>query len=376
MARLLLLTWDGAGNRVPLLALTEGLIGRGHEVAVRSHASTREHYERLGASFAAHPTAADYDAHARFGSDERQHAAWVFEHVFLSRDLATDAGRAVEDARPDAVIVDDSLLLVHAAVEATGAPALSFAHVPSASARARERRNRAFGFALDTINEHRKDLGLRPVPSVVAAAQVSRRTVAATAPTFDPPDVESPIVQVGPIRPAARIGSLRPAPTRPLVVVGLSSGWMHQVGLLQRILDALADMDVDVRLGLGSVSASELDPPPNATLVEHIPHDAILPSAALLITHAGHGTVMAGLSHGVPMLCVPLGRDQPANAARAAELGAAIVLEPDAAATDLRDAALRLLTDPTIRSRCQRLAAAVRAETSVDRALAAVEGLL
>jgi len=296
--------------------------------------------------------------------------------VFLSRDLAADAAGAVEQEQPDAVIVDDSLLLVHAAVEATHAPALSFAHVPIASAIARDRRNRAFGFALDTINQHRDGLGLRPVASVVAAAEVGRRTVAATAPTFDPPAVESSVVQVGPIRPVDRIESPRPAPTRPLVVVGLSSGWMHQVDLLQRILDALADMDVDVCLSLGSVAADELDPPSNAALVDHVPHDAVLPSAALLITHAGHGTVMAGLTHGVPMLCIPLGRDQPANAARAAELGAAAVLEADAPRTDLRAAAVRLLTDSTVRLRCRRLADAVRAETSLDRALSAFEDLL
>ena len=42
----------------------------------------------------------------------------------------------------------------------------------------------------------------------------------------------------------------------------------------------------------------------------------MLPHAALVVTHAGWQTINAALADGVPLVCVPDGRDQPDNAAR------------------------------------------------------------
>ena len=47
-------------------------------------------------------------------------------------------------------------------------------------------------------------------------------------------------------------------------------------------------------------------------------HTELIPKADLVITHAGHGTLIKAIAAGVPTLCIPLGRDQPDNAARAA----------------------------------------------------------
>ena len=43
---------------------------------------------------------------------------------------------------------------------------------------------------------------------------------------------------------------------------------------------------------------------------------ALLPNVALMITHGGLGSIKECILHRVPMLAVPLGRDQPGNAAR------------------------------------------------------------
>ena len=200
-------------------------------------------------------------------------------------------------------------------------PAGQRPQLPHSALRARSSRNARFAFMLDTLNNQRATFGLEPVATMLEVTARTGPRVAATSPTFDPPGSSVSIVQVGPIRPRPSApGSGHPAAPvdRPLAVVGLSAGWMHQVELLQRILDALAPLDVWTWMTLGpSVASSELSAPPNAQLFAALPHDAVLPGAALLITHAGHGTVMAGLRHGVPMVCVPLGRDQPVNAARA-----------------------------------------------------------
>jgi hypothetical protein len=57
------------------------------------------------------------------------------------------------------------------------------------------------------------------------------------------------------------------------------------------------------------------DPGANTQVARYVPHAEILPSASLVITHAGFRTTMAALGHGVPLF-TPLGRDQHFNAER------------------------------------------------------------
>jgi UDP:flavonoid glycosyltransferase YjiC (YdhE family) len=70
--------------------------------------------------------------------------------------------------------------------------------------------------------------------------------------------------------------------------------------------------------------------PPNAQLLPLTRHAALLPHADLFIGHAGHGGIMAAMAFGVPMVCVPLDRDQPSNAARVEAVGAGRTVAKDA----------------------------------------------
>jgi UDP:flavonoid glycosyltransferase YjiC (YdhE family) len=71
------------------------------------------------------------------------------------------------------------------------------------------------------------------------------------------------------------------------------------------------------------------------------------------------GTVMAGLAHGVPLLCVPLGRDQFFNAARVESLGAGITLPADTEAPAIADAVRMLVHNAAMRRGAQRAAEAI-----------------
>lgn len=51
------------------------------------------------------------------------------------------------------------------------------------------------------------------------------------------------------------------------------------------------------------------------------------PGARAFITHAGSHGLFEGLCHAVPMVMVPIGGDQPDNAARMASRGAGVVLD-------------------------------------------------
>lgn len=118
-----------------------------------------------------------------------------------------------------------------------------------------------------------------------------------------------------------------PSGDGPLVVVGLSSSFMDQSGLLRRITRALASLPVRGVVTTGpSIDPAEVPAAPNVAVVRSLPHSVIFPQADLVVTHAGHGTLIKAIASGVPTLCIPLGRDQHDNAARAARHGVAQVL--------------------------------------------------
>jgi UDP:flavonoid glycosyltransferase YjiC (YdhE family) len=86
--------------------------------------------------------------------------------------------------------------------------------------------------------------------------------------------------------------------------------------------------------------------PANAWVEKTVSHAAVLERATLLISHAGHGSVMKALRQGRPMVLVPWGRDQPGVAARAQALGVAeVVPREDASATRIATAVDQVLAN-------------------------------
>jgi UDP:flavonoid glycosyltransferase YjiC (YdhE family) len=94
-----------------------------------------------------------------------------------------------------------------------------------------------------------------------------------------------------------------------------------------------------------------------------------------VVTHGGHGTVLRALAHGVPLLCMPLGRDQADNAVRVAARGAGLTLPPGATAGEIRAALSRLLGEEGFRDAARRLGAAVSAEAASPAAIEELEAL-
>jgi UDP:flavonoid glycosyltransferase YjiC (YdhE family) len=80
-----------------------------------------------------------------------------------------------------------------------------------------------------------------------------------------------------------------------------------------------------------------------------------------MITHAGHSSVVRGMSHGVPLLCIPLGRDQPFNAGRVEAIGVGLALPTDAAPSAIAEAVGTLLRDGSYREAARRAAQAIAA---------------
>ena len=76
----------------------------------------------------------------------------------------------------------------------------------------------------------------------------------------------------------------------------------------------------------------------------------MLPHCRAVVSHAGAGTMLGALCHGLPQLCLPQGTDQPFNTAALLPTGAALALQPEEITADAVAEALgRLLDEPSFR---------------------------
>lgn len=106
---------------------------------------------------------------------------------------------------------------------------------------------------------------------------------------------------------------------------------------------------------------------PNVRVEEFVPHDQVLAHSRLFITHAGHGSVMRGLTHGVPMVLVPWSRDQPGVAHRAERLGVGITVDRDGlSAASMRSAVQHVVDDTTMADTARQVAERLRYEDPVE----------
>jgi MGT family glycosyltransferase len=145
--------------------------------------------------------------------------------------------------------------------------------------------------------------------------------------------------------------------SEPLVLVATSSIYQDQVDLLARIAEALGQLPVRAVLTTGrAVDPAEIRAGANVEVLQTAPHALVLREASVVVTHAGHGTVMKALAAGVPLVCIPMGRDQKDNTARVLRLGAGIRLSKKSTPTQIAAAIKEILERPQYLAAARRFA--------------------
>src|SRR6202012_5644937 len=115
---------------------------------------------------------------------------------------------------------------------------------------------------------------------------------------------------------------------RPLVYASLGTLQNGSEMLFRTIAEACDGLGGQLVLSLGGgMEPKRLghlrgDP----VVVRYAPQLELVRRAAAVITHAGLNTVLETLAQGVPLICIPLGNDQPGVAARVAAHQAGIVV--------------------------------------------------
>jgi len=167
-------------------------------------------------------------------------------------------------------------------------------------------------------------------------------------------------------------------PGDPWALVTLSTLRQDDLAIARCALDALADRRLRVLATLGPHQPVALRPvPANARVAQFVPHDAVVPGAALFVGHGGSTSIMRALRWGVPMVLVPCGRDQAGGASRAARLGVAeVVQRSDLDAPRLTTAIDRVLGDATYRDAARHHAARLQAADPLTAACDHIDAVL
>ena len=316
-ARFLIATWDGGGNTIPAFNLGSRLARRGHRVRMLGWSSMAGHAAAAGLEFT------PYRSVPPWPQDLTQDDGWERLVPLLHGPATRDEIRAEAAAfAPGVLIIDCMLGAGFDAARQLELPTAVLVHVlytPFAS---------AWG---DQV------MGT----SVAGLLAQADRVLALVPPGFDEPGplpantsytgpVSRPLPRRSPGQPGGPDARLLTSPGDPWVLLSLSTTRQGQARALPRMLAATASLPVRVLLTLGgAVPADAIDCPSNVTVCDFMPHELVLPHMAAVISHGGLSTIMASLTAGIPILCIPQGRDQPLNAARVAACGVGRVAPAD-----------------------------------------------
>ena len=326
MSRFLIVTWDGAGNLLPTLAVADHLVREGHDVRLLGHASIERRCGNHGWRLRGFIHTADVDSAAAVedGGGMLRLARDLWCHPSVAEDVRDELAREPADV----LVVDCMLLGALTAGQAAGIPTVALFHGAFALFRR--------GPLVDLLSQFLPQVG---VPSVSSVHDACALSFVATPREFEPPTrIPANVLFAGPLLDGppllqARERRSSPVGRDPFVLVSLSTSDQGQMPILQRIADALSQLPIRAVVTTGpAIDPAWLSAGSNVSVTRFVPHRELLPRAALVITHAGLGTVMTALAHGVPILSVPFGRDQFFNASRveAIDAGRTVPMESDA----------------------------------------------
>lgn len=385
----LLTSWGNPGNLNPMLTAARRLRRRGHRVRLLDDAAHREEIERAGFRALSWRRPAPIRPPESDGEDP----AWAEFRLLMDQlmfgaalDYAADTIDALRDEPVDAVIANDLLAGPAIAAEAMGVPcALLSPHISvrpldgvpfsmdgmppdcperlAAQQADLERFVALHNSYLPALNRARAAFGLVPLRHIHDHYDRADRVLIAISSGFDFPAVCLPrnYRYVGPLldMPAWIQPWTPPWPAdrvRPRVLVSLSTSFQNQANLLRRIIAAIGTLDLDAVVTTGPAMQQEnFAAPENVTVLPAAPHDAVMPEVSLVVTHGGHGTVARALLNKLPLLVIPMGRDQGCNALRVAARGAGLTLGADATEPDIAAAVARLLAEAQFREAAARL---------------------
>jgi len=393
------------GRLYPLVATLLELAQRGHRVTVRCGIDDVERLHALGLD--AHSLRReierfepdDWKARTRFGALSSGLRQFGERAPFQLHDLQ----EAIEAEQPDVLFIDEGAWGAAAAAERSGLP-WAFSIVSPVPLPSRDAppfglglapRHDGFGRLRDRLvkpltlgtlerviakhlNPLRAELGLPPVHTIDDVYLAASVVLAYTAEPFEYPRSDWPakLTLVGPglweppAEPPGWLDELR----QPLVLVTCSTLFQNDRRLPEAACSAFAGAPFDVVITTADVDPAGLPTAPNLRVERFLPHAPLLERATCVVCHAGMGTTQKALAHGVPVVAIPFGRDQPEVARRLEVAHAGVRLPARKLTPDrLRDAVQRAID---LRPGAERIATAFAAAGGAEAAADELERLI
>jgi UDP:flavonoid glycosyltransferase YjiC (YdhE family) len=228
------------------------------------------------------------------------------------------------------------------------------------------------------LNNTRARLGLPPLAHVHGG--ISRQlALVATFPQLEyPRDWPEHVRIVGPLmwEPPARDVEL-PAGDEPLVLIAPSTAQDPEHRMLRAALHGLADAPVRVLATWNRrLPPHPLPVPSNARVVDWVSYSRTMPRCAVVVCHAGHGTLVRALASGCAVVACPAVGDMNENAARLDWSGAGLRLPRRfLSPRSLRSAVERTVGHPAIAARAGELSDWARSHDAGETAARLIEGL-
>jgi MGT family glycosyltransferase len=394
-ARFLLAVIDAGGTVPPALSLGAELVRRGHQVRVLGDPTIETSAQAAGCAFSSWREAPHFNSLAEQtaiiaaleGGNPYQafRAAKDYAGKAMTSRFARDVISTVRESPVDAILADGLpgiLIGAHATRRPTaalvaqtyvrptpGLPLLGTGWSPGHGflVKARDKvipkvAARLLTPTLPRLNAVIERYELLPLDNVFELYDRCSRVLVMTSPSFDfsAPQLPANVRYVGPQLDDpdwAASAKWQRKGSEPLVLVATSSIYQDQVDLLARIAAGLRQLPVRAVLTTGrAVDPAEIQAGPNVEVLQTAPHARVLREASVVVTHAGHGTVLKALAAGVPLVCIPMGRDQKDNTVRVLRRGAGIRLSKKSTPTQIAAAITEILERPQYLAAARRFA--------------------
>ena len=386
--RILFSFHEGPGHYNPLVPIAKLAVAAGHTVAFSADPKRVVLPEADG--FAAFPTGIDpygspestvieerYDAAPP--SPEREDALIRDGFGFVyPRAKSADMVRLCREWRPDVIVWDEANLGAPIAADVLGIPNVSVLVLAAGSLLRHD-------LIAAGLNRVRAAYGLPADPDL---AMLSRSLVLSPFPEGfrDPAFPLPPTARtIRPLLPDPApgeelpewAGALPSRADRPVIYFSLGTAFNRDqaVSIFRRVIPALAELAITLVVTVGrKIDPAELgDQAANVHVERYVSQALLLPLVDLFVSHAGSGSVMGALSHGVPLALIPRGADQPANAARCEALGVGrIIGTPEITGEEARVAVRAMLADPTFRRNAETIRDEIATLPGVEAALESI----
>lgn len=367
--RLLFTYAGGEGHLQPLLPLACAAAAAGHDVAVSGAAALAPVVRAAGLRhLPSGPDVAPKRVPLRAADMERERR--VLHDSFAgagARERVRDLVAICGSRRPDVIVRDETDFGAAVVAELVNVRPASVVVLAAGSFSTPE-------LVAEPLNRLRAEHGLAPDPDM---EMLTRGLVLSPF----PPSFRDP---ADPLPAGAR--TFRMSDTAPavggagsLVYVTLGTIFNTESGdVFKRALDGVSRLPLDVVATVGrTMDPAELGPQRGNVRVErYVPQAELLPHCAAVVSHAGSGSVLGALEHGVPLVCVPIGADQPLNAARCTALGVGLALDAIAfTPDDARRAVSEVVGGARYREAAARLRAEIAAQPPARELVALLERL-